>query len=63
MLNRIEPQYSPNTLDHQQASSHKIIDFYGSFLASKNSIELKESMLPEYDNLYNDLLRSCLEKT
>lgn len=63
VLNKIEPQYSPNTLDHQQASSHKIIDFYGSFLASKNSIELKESMLPEYDNLYNDLLRSCLEKT
>ena len=50
-------------MNHNQAVSHKIMDFYGSFLASKNSIELKKSMIPEYDKLYNNLLRSCLEKT
>ena len=49
-------------MNHKQAVSHKIMDFYGSFLTSKNSIELKESMVPEYDKLYNNLFKDCLEK-
>ena len=63
VLNKIQIVYSQNAMNHNQAVSHKIMDFYGSFLASKNSIELKKSMIPEYDKLYNNLLRSCLEKT
>lgn len=63
VLNKIQIVYSQNTMNHNQAVSHKIIDFYGSFLASKNSMELKKSMIPEYDKLYNDLFRSCLEKS
>jgi hypothetical protein len=55
-------RYSANTFDHQQASSHKINDFYGSFLSNKNSTELTESMIPEYDELYDRLLKNCLAK-
>jgi hypothetical protein len=63
VMNKIEFQYSANALNHKQKASHKIIDFYGSFLASKNSIELKKSMILEYDKLYNELFINCLEKT
>ena len=63
VLHKIEMSYLPNIFNHQQASSHKIIDFYGSFLRGKNSVELKESMISEYDYLYDRLLKNCLENS
>jgi len=62
ILHNIKMRYSANTFDHQQASSHKINDFYGSFLSNKNSTELTELMIPEYDELYDRLLKNCLAK-
>lgn len=52
------PEHS--ILQHLQLASHKSIDIYGKFLSSKNSIQLKDSMKPEYDLLYNVALESCI---
>lgn len=61
VLNNIKIIYAPShLLTHQQAQSHKINDVYGSFLATKDTHILDNSMLEEYDKVYTKSLHDCL---
>jgi hypothetical protein len=62
ILNQLNIKYIPNILEHKQLASHGISDFYGSFLHSKNSLQLHDHMLKEYDQLYDSLDRRCKEE-
>jgi hypothetical protein len=59
ILNKVSIRYLPNILEHKQLASHGVSDFYGSFLRSKNSHQLCDHMIKEYDELYDNLDRRC----
>jgi hypothetical protein len=62
VLNKIQIVYSQNAMKHEQIVSHNILDLYGSFLQNKNTRDFHESMVEEYDLLYDQLTKRCVEK-
>ena len=64
VINNIKIIYPKSkTLTHYQLQSHKINDFYGKFLNQKNTQTLADSMLEEYNELYDLEMKRCLLTT
>jgi hypothetical protein len=58
-IHNIKIYYANNVLWHKQLQSHKSYDIYGTFLRSKQTHTLKDSMLKEYDEVYLQAMKIC----